>query len=590
MRVPITALAAVGLFFVVAQAAAQSSIASPCANAQPVPEQLRIPANLPPGEPFAFEKQVLAYFSSLKYRELGWCEDKWVRDTGPYINGAYIGVHPAVRIYYSPEVMEWLLGGRKGDIKDGAVIIKEQYTPPPAARFRDIPDSKLPNPNDWTFMIKHASASKDGWFWGEVWNSTSFPMNFTNSFQYPNAGYGLYCLRCHGSAEKENTFATLNNIKDAPGWPLVYRVDDSWIQAPSSHGKGKSAAEPQLELEFPHHAQNAGLDAEVAHRPLQPPSPSGQIQSMPPEPLDNAVSMRTPPQFITSSQCLGCHSAYGKGPFGPSMAVLPGGRAEPINVSPYGEWRWSPMGLAGRDPVFYSQLDSELEFLKNAGQPQQQQLVIDTCTNCHGGMGKKSYAIEHPGENFKLDFIYERDASMPGFKYGGLARDGISCLMCHHMEPPKDRSLSSFLETKINGNFDLSPPDQLYGPFKDNQITTYMMDSSLGIKPRYNDYMKSSQMCGSCHTIRLPVLDSPTSGRKTSVEQATYVEWVNSDFRNEYAAPGPSATSPAEVWTEVGAPATALSPCLTLTSRVLSSIWRPATPFRAMVPPVATRA
>ena len=31
-----------------------------------------------------------------------------------------------------------------------------------------------------------------------------------------------------------------------------------------------------------------------------------------------------------------------------------------LNVSPYGEWRWSPMGLAGRDPVFHAQLESEM--------------------------------------------------------------------------------------------------------------------------------------------------------------------------------------------------------------------------------------
>ena len=33
-----------------------------------------------------------------------------------------------------------------------------------------------------------------------------------------------------------------------------------------------------------------------------------------------------------------------------------------VNISPYGEWRASPMGLAGRDPVFYAQLESERKF------------------------------------------------------------------------------------------------------------------------------------------------------------------------------------------------------------------------------------
>ena len=64
-----------------------------------------------------------------RYEELGWARDKWLRDTGPFIGGEYFGTHPAVRVYYSPEVIRWLEGGRKGRIPDGAVIVKEQYAP-----------------------------------------------------------------------------------------------------------------------------------------------------------------------------------------------------------------------------------------------------------------------------------------------------------------------------------------------------------------------------------------------------------------------------------------------------------------------------
>src|SRR5215472_12808570 len=92
---------------------------NPCPNAKPVPAELRLPANLPKaGEPVEFEKQVLAYLSTLEYRKLGWCEDKWVRDTGPYMNQKDAIVHPPVRIFYSPEVSNWLLGDRNGDLHD----------------------------------------------------------------------------------------------------------------------------------------------------------------------------------------------------------------------------------------------------------------------------------------------------------------------------------------------------------------------------------------------------------------------------------------------------------------------------------------
>jgi hypothetical protein len=530
-----------------AVAQAQNAVPNPCPNAQPVPAALRIPASLPAGEPVEFEKQVLSYLSTLQYRKLGWCEDKWVRDTGPFMKGADAIVHPPVRIFYSPEVSKWLIDGRKGDIPDGAVIIKEQFAPTPAARYRDIPADKLGCSNDWSFMIKNSKASRDGWFWGEVWNSETFPMNFTDPFQYPNAGYGLYCLRCHASAEKEHTFSTLNNIKGAPGWPLQFRVDDTWMtipaKAPGACGHGKSAADPVLGAAFPMHAQNATLAAEPVrhHVPLVALTPA--IQRMPPEPLDDVVARpikpgATPgstPQFVTSAQCLGCHSGLSNSGLGPSMVVLPD-----MNVSPYGEWRWSPMGLAGRDPVFYSQLDSELAYLKN--QPDKGQMVINTCTTCHGAMGKRAFAAEHPADNFKLDFIYNTDPSTVGFKYGSLARDGISCLVCHQMAAPKDGSLKFFLENYINGTFALTPPDQLNGPFKDDVITTYPMDTSLGVKPKYNPYIQTSQMCGSCHTIVLPVLDSPRPGA-TEVEQATYPEWLNSQYRNEYGSAGATPKS-----------------------------------------------
>ena len=68
--------------------------------------------------------------------------------------------------------------------------------------------------------------------------------------------------------------------------------------------------------------------------------------------------------YITSDNCIGCHGGLGGAPSGLTMFV-PTGKAygEGYNVSEYGEWRWSPMGLAGRDPVFHSQVESELALL-----------------------------------------------------------------------------------------------------------------------------------------------------------------------------------------------------------------------------------
>lgn len=560
---------AISVFLLVALTAvgaAAQTFQNPCPNAQPVPEQLKLPPFMPPGEPVAIEKQLLGYLSALQYRSLGWCKDKWVRDTGPLIQGTASIVHPAVHIYYSPEVSNWLLRGRKGDIPDGAVIIKEQFSPIPAARYRDIPVDRLGCSNDWTIMIKDSKSSYDGWFWAEVWNGSTpaNSMNFNNPFQYPNAGYGLVCLRCHSSTESEHTFASLSNMEGAPGWPLQYRVDDSWRSQISplpskSCGFGAHSfidyiqslhtplgERPRLAHEeaiapalFPTHEKNAAIDTDLQAlhlRPLLralPPS----IQKLPPEPYDTVVAAAhvpaDSPGFVTSSQCTGCHSGLTGAGLGPTM-VLTSAKSPTINVSPYGEWRWSPMGLAGRDPVFYSQLDSELAPLKE--HPEQQR-IVDICATCHNAMGKRTFSAEHPKEDYRIAFVYDTDPHSEGFKYGGLARDGISCEVCHRMKAPANPSLPYFLTHQINGVFNVTPHGELHGPFKDNEITTYPMQTGIDVKPGYDPYIKSSQMCGTCHTIQLPVVDSPEPD-KTSVEQATYVEWLNSDFRDEYGSVG----------------------------------------------------
>ncbi len=189
--------------------------------------------------------QILAYLQNGEYKKLNWCVDKGVRDTGPSFQGTYYGTHPAVRVFYSPKVMQWLIGGRNGSIPDGAMIIKEHY-PPSARLYAGLPDDQLPKVTDWTVMIRDSKGSKDGWFWGEFFDGMKFDDDQV-PFQYPWAGFGLYCLRCHSSAATELTFSSLNNIKGFPGQPLSFpddgsvhpaTADDANHRAPAAHTTG----------------------------------------------------------------------------------------------------------------------------------------------------------------------------------------------------------------------------------------------------------------------------------------------------------------------------------------------------------------
>lgn len=557
------------------QAAAE---AGDCRNLPPLPlPSTFLPARLP-----QYQEQLARFLQCRQYAKLGWAEDKAVRDTGPYVNGSYYGVHPAVKIYYSPEVVRWLKDKRKGVIPDGAVIVKEQYHPP-AGRYR----FEAPPPvSDWTVMVKDAKGSADGWYWAEIWDKQCADNN-EPPFAMRNAGFGLYCTRCHASAEKEHTFSSLENIN---GESLNYYDDNSWFYAPAAPPTPTPTPPPPCRETHGHtnytplvHHDPGKSDVEVLLEPLRvtpPPVPArtpdpkfvsyydsikpvNDPQKLPGESYDHVWARPAAPGkqtnlFLTSDACVGCHSAitYSGNPMLYVGVTQPDGTTPAMNVSPFAEWRWSPMGLAGRDPVFYAQLDSEIAYLKTRPDADEMiKTVTNTCFKCHGVMGKRTLDAEHGGVgkgDFKREFVYITDESDPNFKYGALARDGISCMSCHRIVQDKPQTLTHFLEKAITGDFSVGDPGELYGPFKDDEIVTDPMNNALGIKPKHDPYIKSARMCGSCHTINLPVLDWKPPARQgndaegprplthSSLEQLTYLEWLNSGYQDEFGG-GPKA-------------------------------------------------
>ena len=554
---------------------------SPCANGQE--SGLPLPSSFLPAKLSQFQTQLKSFLTSGKYKTLKWCEDKKLRDTGPFVNNVSYGVHPTVKIYYSPDVIDWLLSRNSGKaIPDGAMIVKEQYTAP-AARYQLQPPQSI---NGWTIMIKDSKGAQDGWYWAEIWESQC---NDNNSppFAYPYAGFGLYCVRCHASAEKEHTFTYSKNIKGFPGDPDSYYVDLSWASGQvSGHSSGpaepcsESAASDRDVATAGHNTDSTDVQEQSLFRQmalLRPatldpkfiafynsiaPVPLDKVQKFPGETYDHVYPKNigtpgvTPPpspnpnQFLTSDQCMGCHSA---GTYGKVMmytgAKQQDGSTPVMNVSPYGEWRWSPMGLAGRDPIFFAQLESEVAFIKSffkdnpSKVTENTKLLYNTCFKCHGVMGKRRLDDDAGGTNkgdFDPSMVYATyDNDLKAFVYGGLARDGVSCMACHRIvedkpSPNATDPFLDFLKNKINGNFTVGNPAELNGPFLDTEIVTDPMNNSLGIKPKHNAYIKSSRMCGNCHTINMPLMDNPDADpNKPHLEQVTYLEWLNSGYQNE---------------------------------------------------------
>jgi len=251
------------------------------------------------------------------------------------------------------------------------------------------------------------------------------------------------------------------------------------------------------------------------------------------------------------------------------------------DVSPHGEWRWTPMGLAGRDPLFHAQVESELRMIRKefgadtAYAEELSATLVDACLRCHGAMGKKQFHTDQRSKDgkFSLDHVHavaspDEHVGHGPAKYGALARDGVGCAVCHRMQPrvqpPDDKRpyLQYFFETSITGNFNLGAKGEIYGPFKDDEIAPYAMEHATGIKPKHSPFLKSSQLCGSCHTVALPSIDMPldTPGKHHhadevtqaevvphfrkfhhQIEQATYLEWLNSEYENEINLKNPLA-------------------------------------------------
>jgi mono/diheme cytochrome c family protein len=422
-------------------------------------------------------------------------------------------------------------------------------------------------------MVRDRGAAQDGWFWGWFgWTGWAPDWPATKGNGYPNMGFGQYCTNCHGSAADNQTFASLRNIKGEPGQPLVYLIQNFWqntafprASEENHHQKvGDTSDDPAYEGQKPLPAPNPSF---VPMLKTAPPS----VVNLPSQTYDNvwvaAHGPKPASQFVTSDQCLGCHDAGGTGLQFDMTEPTAGGKL--LNHSPYGSWRTSPMGLGGRDPIFYAQLASETQTFH----PDMSATVQDVCLGCHGVLGQRQFHVDRigPSSNACTPFLREtanavpwpdNNPSAPLAKYGALARDGISCTACHHMvlgkadtekfkDQPQNRCVAErqaflnpgeagFAKT-FTGSFLVGEPDKLNGPFKDPKPKP--MQNALGITPQLYENVKTSELCGTCHTVHLPIL---RSGQVIGhvYEQTTYPEWAFGDYRTGTSPDGPLPFGP----------------------------------------------
>jgi hypothetical protein len=541
---------------------------------------------------------------------------KWITTTQ--------GTHTTVVVWYSPDVYRWMcerdaaherkfvgecrktcptckleLGQKVQPIADGSMILKMMYGNTTEQHLEDPSVPKV-EPNIIALMVRDSRGGKDGWYWGS-WDPQATEASQLDwpppaNLPYPWMGFGYYCVNCHASAKDEFTFSSLNNVigdpdtfvkfyfQDQP--PIAGEPPQPTIETISAHERFEPIqdllANPGStrllwnKVPWPNPAVNR-LTAPLPEyspeflktfgaRIIVPPTPAQIVKLfMAPEVYDHVFPTADgPPLFMTSDQCVGCHAAGSTG-LHFDMTLQQAGHAafsDLLNLASYGEWRGSPMGLAGRDPIFFSQLETEQK-----AHPALAKLAPDVCLHCHGVMGQRQFCLDQfkddpkkaaavcnntdllgldrssqpivPRQLFAREtldavpFRANTEQEKKDARYGGLARDGVSCTICHHIEvDPKAPIGNTF-----TGDFRVGPADALHGPFEGPpQIP---MNHSLGADPVEYPLVRSSRVCGSCHSVVLPVFDGdkpwvPHGAKKPEViiEQATYPEWVFSDFRD----------------------------------------------------------
>lgn len=267
--------------------------------------------------------------------------------------------------------------------------------------------------------------------------------------------------------------------------------------------------------------------------------------------------------YVTSDNCNGCHWSYVlQNNAQPSMTTIDQAGIDPKDpsktkmwdISPYGEWSASMMGLAGRDPIFHAQIAWEAQH-----HPDLADQAGNFCTRCHQAGAQRQFHLDNgqdAAENLPVIFPPDQKPKGPLFstaytylepkqtidaatKYGALARDGVTCTICHQIEADGLGTEASF-----TGNFKYPDhPGLVYGPFATEDIKPYLMEQAIGVKPVHGPQMKDSALCGSCHTVITPVVTEHQTANKeyrTAYEQSTFVEWLNSSFSGRTGTQGQS--------------------------------------------------
>lgn len=203
--------------------------------------------------------------------------------------------------------------------------------------------------------------------------------------------------------------------------------------------------------------------------------------------------------FAGSGECVQCHG------YDTAQVASVNLFGEDVNL--VDDWRASMMANSAKDPFWRAKVSHEVLLY-----PQHQQTIETKCTSCHAPLGH--FSALHQGQQYY---------SMAEMLADSLALDGVSCLACHQQGMEDLGNLHS-------GNLNFVDTARVaFGPYISPLESPMVMASDY--KPVYSEHISDAGICAGCHTLITETLDyNGNYTGNTFVEQATYHEWLNSDY------------------------------------------------------------
>ena len=181
------------------------------------------------------------------------------------------------------------------------------------------------------------------------------------------------------------------------------------------------------------------------------------------------------------------------------------------------------MANSARDPYVLASVRREM-----LDHPSRGAEIEDECATCHMPAAQKAAqaAGGHGG-------CSGRTAEDRADALDGLARDGVSCTVCHQISAERLGTRESF-----NGNFVVASPlangrRRAFGAFAPDPGRSRIMHSVTGFEQEQAAHIQQSELCATCHTL-VTVARGPDGAIIGSLpEQMPYQEWRHSAFDAE---------------------------------------------------------